>query len=130
MTDLEVTLALAIVIDSAICGFISNSIGTAKGRPRWYWAGILFGPLGVLWIVGMPARTKEEAKAAEAQRREETARVRERMSGSSARRRGYLRRWDPEARRVRRAPRRHETAEERSERVRKSYEADDAEGPP
>jgi len=43
------------------CGFIAASIARAKARrgARWFWAGLIFGPLGLIGAAGMPDRKSQ-----------------------------------------------------------------------
>ncbi len=72
----DLIVLILVLVLYGLFGVISNSIGNAKRRPGWFWAGFLLGPLGIWWIVGMPPRTKEEADAAEAERSAEIERKR------------------------------------------------------
>jgi hypothetical protein len=49
---------LLLFVISIICAFISMSVAGSKGcdRTTWWFAGLLFGPLGLIGAAGLPDR--------------------------------------------------------------------------
>lgn len=54
MDTIEVIVLIICIVFWIICGFLTKSLHSYKGYSGGFWIGFLFGPLGLLYSVGLP----------------------------------------------------------------------------
>jgi len=63
---MEPIFFIFVVIQGFVCGFVSQTIASAKGHDHgsFFWLGFFFSVIGILFAIGVPTRERERSQQA------------------------------------------------------------------